>query len=166
MLADLHIADLTGYTGEKGNNMEIRINKEIRIRRCPLCRREYNEPPAISRTVSKEQICSDCGTKQALTAYQLANTPTYCTQKLNEWMRGSADRIAWVQNCLTRHTLFDWGDIDAEDLYANDIATVSEGRIFSAYTIPESMYVGGDDKIWIITRDDKSTTTVLFPSEY
>ena len=33
---------------------------------CPLCGREFNGVPALSRTDSETLICPDCGTRQAL----------------------------------------------------------------------------------------------------
>lgn len=35
-------------------------------RLCPICKAEYNEPPAISRTDNKSEICSSCGIRQAV----------------------------------------------------------------------------------------------------
>jgi len=33
---------------------------------CPLCKREYSSPPALSRTDNNTPICPRCGTRQAL----------------------------------------------------------------------------------------------------
>lgn len=33
---------------------------------CPICKKYYNEPPALSREYNKTYICSSCGTKEAL----------------------------------------------------------------------------------------------------
>lgn len=33
---------------------------------CPLCGREFNGVPALSKTDSETLICPDCGTRQAL----------------------------------------------------------------------------------------------------
>ncbi len=38
------------------------------MRICPICNKEYKEPPAISR-VTRENICPTCGMKEALTDY-------------------------------------------------------------------------------------------------
>lgn len=35
---------------------------------CPICGKEYKEPPAISRKDNKTEICPDCGTLEALEA--------------------------------------------------------------------------------------------------
>ena len=41
--------------------------KELKVRVCPICGQEYTGHPAISRTDYETPICSDCGTRQALT---------------------------------------------------------------------------------------------------
>ena len=41
-------------------------NKEQRT--CPICGKTFHEPPALSRTDSRTEICSDCGVRQALEA--------------------------------------------------------------------------------------------------
>lgn len=38
------------------------------LRICPLCGQAYTGYPAISRTDNETQICSDCGSRQALEA--------------------------------------------------------------------------------------------------
>ena len=49
----------------KGDNyMKDEIINNGRI--CPICRKTYHEPPALSRTDNKTLICSDCGCRQAL----------------------------------------------------------------------------------------------------
>ena len=40
--------------------------KELKVRVCPICRQEYTDRPAISRTDGETPICPDCGTRQAL----------------------------------------------------------------------------------------------------
>ena len=40
--------------------------KELKVRVCPICRQEYTDCPAISRTDGETPICPDCGTRQAL----------------------------------------------------------------------------------------------------
>jgi hypothetical protein len=41
-------------------------NNVMHLRKCPLCKRLYHQPPALSRTDNKTLICPDCGTRQAL----------------------------------------------------------------------------------------------------
>ena len=61
---------------------------------------------------------------------------------------------------LDRHVMGDCGDMEQEDIFANvDAITSGEGRIFSSYKV-------GPEKIWIITADDRSHTTIMLPSDY
>lgn len=61
---------------------------------------------------------------------------------------------------VARHLRGDWGDLDADDRRANDDALRDGERLLSAYVLP----TGG--KVWIITEWDRSSTTLLLPSEY
>lgn len=60
-----------------------------------------------------------------------------------------------------RHLLGDWGDIPDEDKLSNEEYLVKGGRLFSAYDVPDPVA-----RIWVITEADRSSTTVLLPSEY
>ncbi len=60
---------------------------------------------------------------------------------------------------LHRHHIGDWGDLDPEDIEANRAALHYGSRLLSSYEI-------GNQKLWIITEADRSTTTVLLPEEY
>lgn len=71
----------------------------------------------------------------------------------------------FCDKCLKRHQTNDWGDMEEEDKQSNDDALINGGRIFSGYKIPKNMVANGL-KIWIITEHDRSTTTILYPSEY
>lgn len=82
--------------------------------------------------------------------------------------RGVNDQIAedlrfskFVLDSLRRHASADWGEMDKEDLEANEDALKYGDRLFSAYE-PKN----GLPKIWIITECDRSVTTILFPDEY
>jgi hypothetical protein len=67
---------------------------------------------------------------------------------------------------LNRHRRGDWGDLDASDKAMNDQAISHESnperrdRVLSAY------HTGAGEKIWIITEQDRSVTTILMPEEY
>ncbi|VBM56251.1 type I restriction-modification system methyltransferase subunit [Burkholderia pseudomallei] len=60
---------------------------------------------------------------------------------------------------LTRHACGDWGDLTAYDSEMNRLAVIHGARIFSSYEI-------AGKRVWIITEADRSSTTLLFPSEY
>ena len=71
----------------------------------------------------------------------------------------------WIADCLDRHLNGDWGDLYDEDKAMNDESVRMENeeemgwRLMSSYSID-------DIKIWIITEADRSSTTILLPSEY
>jgi len=61
---------------------------------------------------------------------------------------------------VTRHAQGDWGELDKEDVAANNHALLDGSRLLSAYHLSDST------KIWIITEADRSSTCCLLPSEY
>ena len=69
------------------------------------------------------------------------------------------DSLAKMSEILTRHKNCDWGDVDDEDKSLNDTALKFGARVLSSYTID-------GHKIWVITEADRSSTTILLPSEY
>ena len=68
--------------------------------------------------------------------------------------------------CLRRHASGDWGELNDHDKRMNNEAVRYEGdlekqgRVLSAYGLQDNT------RIWIITEADRSTTTVLLPSDY
>jgi hypothetical protein len=60
---------------------------------------------------------------------------------------------------LTRHRTGDFGALSPPDLHENHVAITYGHRILSAYDI-------GRERLWIITEADRSSTTLLLPSEY
>lgn len=61
--------------------------------------------------------------------------------------------------CLARHAAGDWGDLCDDDKASNDAGVTQGSRLLSAYTIRGK-------KLWLLTERDRSTTTLLLPSEY
>jgi hypothetical protein len=61
---------------------------------------------------------------------------------------------------LGRHVTGDWGDLCDEDKRQNDFSLENGFRLLSAY------HTRAGVKLWIITEHDRSTTTILLPSEY
>jgi len=61
---------------------------------------------------------------------------------------------------IQRHQAGDWGDLDKEDVMANDQALLDGTRIISAYTSASGT------KFWLLTEADRSATTVLLPEDY
>lgn len=61
---------------------------------------------------------------------------------------------------LHRHVTGDWGCVCKEDAEANEEAIRSGERLLSAYMLNSGV------KVWIITEADRSSSTLLLPSEY
>jgi hypothetical protein len=81
--------------------------------------------------------------------------------------RGVADKVTedeefakYTLHCLRRHMDSDWGDLDPEDRKENEFSVEHGFRVLSSYEHPTQ------PKLWVITEADRSTTTILFPSEY
>jgi len=81
--------------------------------------------------------------------------------------RAVSDRMAddetfakHVINGLSKHLVGDWGDVCEDDKQSNEEALKYGSRVLSSYGKDT------DQHIWIITEADRSSTTVLYPSEY
>lgn len=61
---------------------------------------------------------------------------------------------------LNRHVNHDWGDLDDDDKRENDFSVTNGFRVLSAYKLNDGT------RLWIITEADRSSTTILLPSEY
>lgn len=78
-------------------------------------------------------------------------------------------RVQFVMRSLGRFQHGDWGDLDESDCQSNEEALVEGYRLLGAYDVPSGHSGGpgvGDTRVWIITEADRSSTTVLWPSEY
>jgi hypothetical protein len=60
---------------------------------------------------------------------------------------------------LSRHAAADWGDIPADDAAENRLSLEQGFRVMSSYDV-------GGARIWVITEADRSSTTLLLPSDY
>jgi hypothetical protein len=61
---------------------------------------------------------------------------------------------------LRRHVSGDWSDLSEQDAQENETSVRVGLRILSTYRISTG------EKLWIITEADRSSTTILLPSEY
>ena len=61
---------------------------------------------------------------------------------------------------LTRHVSGDWGDVPPEDIEGKRLFTPAGFRLLSAY------HTSAEDKLWVITEADCSSTCILLPEEY
>ena len=70
-----------------------------------------------------------------------------------------------IIDLLGRHSRGDWGDVCEEDRQANEYALVEGARLFSVY---KQMCDDGTSSttFWVITEADRSSTTILLPSDY
>lgn len=64
-----------------------------------------------------------------------------------------------VLELLLRHAKGDWGDLEDDDRRENELSLRKGFRLLSAYDV-------GTIRLWVITEADRSSTTVLLPSEY
>ncbi len=60
---------------------------------------------------------------------------------------------------LQRHQVGDWGNVPPVDAIENENSIANGWRILSSYPL-------GDERIWVITEADRSSTTLLLPEEY
>jgi hypothetical protein len=61
---------------------------------------------------------------------------------------------------LAKHARADWGEVCPSDAHLNDQALVDGSRLLSAYRTLKN------ERLWIITEADRSSTCILLPSEY
>ena len=56
--------------------MGLQTNKETTMKKsaiCPICGREYNDRPALSRRDNETEICPECGQREALESIGVTN---------------------------------------------------------------------------------------------
>ena len=84
----------------------------------------------------------------------------YTTRTINDEMATDIQFSKEINKCLVRYKLKDWGDLSEEDKTMNDKA-VNNGndRILASYKTSKG-------KVYIITEEDRTITTVLFADEY
>lgn len=81
------------------------------------------------------------------------------TRGINDLVAQDEEFARFVWESLKRHAAGDWGDLAKEDKKENEFSLGKNLRLLSAYE-------RGNYKIWIITKVDRSATTILFPEEY
>jgi hypothetical protein len=64
-----------------------------------------------------------------------------------------------IAEAIRRHSSGDWGDVDKADARQNELSLKQGLRLMSVYTF-------GESRLWVLTEADRSSTTVLLPSEY
>ena len=61
---------------------------------------------------------------------------------------------------LRHHMSGDWSELTDDDAQENELSLREGFRVLSAYRTAKGQ------KLWIITEADRSSTTILLPSEY
>ena len=67
---------------------------------------------------------------------------------------------------IARHRAGDWGDVCEGDKKLNDDAVAHEDDPARRERVLSSYQTSANEKLWIITEADRSSTCVLTPSEY
>lgn len=80
-------------------------------------------------------------------------------------MEETEDFQSFCMGCVRRHRIGDWGDIPKEQWIRNNLAARKGGEIVSEYLIPGFFCIGYADRILVITDEDRSETTVIFPDD-
>ncbi len=60
------------------------MNEKEKVKKCPKCGKEYTGYPAISRTDNKTEICSECGTAEALAIFKAVTEGRERAKKIEE----------------------------------------------------------------------------------
>lgn len=50
--------------------------KILELQRCPKCKKEFTEHPALSRVDNETEICPECGVREAIEAYVRNGAPS------------------------------------------------------------------------------------------
>ena len=88
------------------------------------------------------------------------------TKSVWELIESNETFSLFVTLCMSRYIANDWGEMDKEDLDSNDYAVRNGERLLASYKIPDDIEEVFEDRLWIITEWDRSTTTLLFPGDY
>lgn len=96
----------------------------------------------------------------SITAVRFALGHVVCTQEVNSAIAEDSVFAKFITESLNRHVAGDWGDCCESDAKENEYALGKCLRIFSSYNYSDNQ------KVWIITEADRSSTCILFPNEY
>ena len=70
----------------------------------------------------------------------------------------------FIMDLFLRHSKGDWGDLSKEDIIASEQALHTGDRILSKYST--GILCEECEDVYIITEGDRSSTTMMFVSEY
>lgn len=82
------------------------------------------------------------------------------TNNISEKIRSDINFKAFINKSIGRHFKLDFGDMDEHDKEFNLKNARIGGRVLSMYNYDY------ENKIYIVTEDNRSLTTILFSWEY
>ena len=88
------------------------------------------------------------------------------TSGVKERVEQDPSMRSFLDGCLKRHSVGDWGYLDEEDRKINDAALEAERTGEGELDSLMSVYKKDGSEYWIITEWDRSVTTILLPDEY
>lgn len=98
---------------------------------CPICGREYNAEPALSRIDNRTRICPDCGMKEAMVMYTFVSDYDKLRDKLSTDIISTAGHKSLLDNVP---------HFEMEDLSVIFRIRISEGdNSLSSYVITNQM---------------------------
>lgn len=107
--------------------------------------------------ITKPNTESTVSCEKGTSSPQFSLGKIYLTNGATEALEASNQNGA---EFLKRHHQGDWGDLCESDKEENDLSVKEGFRILSAYRMKT------DERLWIITEADRSSTTLLLPEEY
>lgn len=104
-------------------------------------------------------MCAKCaGAAKGAPLFELGDTVV--SSGVMAWTEEDPKSKRTVDLAFRRHVTGDWSEMPREDAVSNFSAALNGGRVFSSYDLEDGR------RLWVITEDDRSVTTVLFPEEY
>ena len=88
------------------------------------------------------------------------------TSGVKERMEQDPSMRSFLDGCLKRHSVGDWGYLDEDDRKINDAALEVERTGEGEPDSLMSVYRKDGSEYWIITEWNRSVTTILLPCEY
>ncbi len=87
----------------------------------------------------------------------------HATRSIIAQIDSDANFRIFINTSLRRYTSCDWGDLPSSDSALNDSAVkTGNDRILAKYIYPTNPELS----IYIITEQDRSSTTIMFTDEY
>ena len=99
------------------------------------------------------------------------------TGGVGDWAQRSVERMEFLMDCLERHRIGDWGEVDDENRALNNELATSGRPVISCYRIPAIPLGDGSgdapssNLLFVMTaaenmRGERTRTTLMWPHEY